>query len=171
MTGHMISCDVIMWRVCDVIECHVIRAVFHPSCVDEWLQKWNRTCPLCKSTIQRRKRGRAVGVANRQSAAPSNSNSDQEHVRLLAHEEGSETSTSGSPTDARDSESYGATGQLDTPLAVPREVVLEEEGGEREGGLSVSVTLEVAQGERSNLVEKEGSGECITATATLEEQA
>lgn len=27
--------------------------VFHPKCVDEWLQKWNRTCPLCKSTIKR----------------------------------------------------------------------------------------------------------------------
>lgn len=29
-------------------------AVFHPKCVDEWLQKWNRTCPLCKSTIKRK---------------------------------------------------------------------------------------------------------------------
>lgn len=28
--------------------------VFHPKCVDEWLKKWNRTCPLCKSTIKRR---------------------------------------------------------------------------------------------------------------------
>ena len=27
--------------------------VFHPKCVDEWLHKWNRTCPLCKSTIKR----------------------------------------------------------------------------------------------------------------------
>lgn len=27
--------------------------MFHPKCVDEWLQKWNRTCPLCKSTIKR----------------------------------------------------------------------------------------------------------------------
>ncbi len=23
--------------------------------MDEWLQKWNRTCPLCKSTIKRSK--------------------------------------------------------------------------------------------------------------------
>ena len=30
--------------------------VFHPKCVDEWLQKWNRTCPLCKITIKRKKR-------------------------------------------------------------------------------------------------------------------
>ena len=28
-------------------------AVFHPKCVDIWLQKWNRTCPLCKSAIKR----------------------------------------------------------------------------------------------------------------------
>ena len=27
--------------------------VFHPKCVDVWLQKWNRTCPLCKSAIKR----------------------------------------------------------------------------------------------------------------------
>ena len=29
-------------------------AVFHPKCVDVWLQKWNRTCPLCKSAIKRK---------------------------------------------------------------------------------------------------------------------
>ena len=29
--------------------------VFHVKCVDEWLQKWNRTCPLCKSTIKKKK--------------------------------------------------------------------------------------------------------------------
>ena len=29
--------------------------MFHPKCVDEWLKKWNRTCPLCKSSISRRK--------------------------------------------------------------------------------------------------------------------
>ena len=27
--------------------------MFHPKCVDVWLQKWNRTCPLCKSAIKR----------------------------------------------------------------------------------------------------------------------
>lgn len=31
-----------------------IIVVFHPKCVDVWLQKWNRTCPLCKSAIKRR---------------------------------------------------------------------------------------------------------------------
>ena len=36
--------------------------VFHPSCVDEWLQKWNRTCPLCKSAIHRRGRGKVGSV-------------------------------------------------------------------------------------------------------------
>lgn len=30
--------------------------VFHPKCVDEWLQKWQRVCPLCKSLISRRER-------------------------------------------------------------------------------------------------------------------
>lgn len=33
--------------------CAFLVAVFHPKCVDEWLRKWNRTCPLCKSTIKR----------------------------------------------------------------------------------------------------------------------
>ena len=28
--------------------------MFHPKCVDVWLQKWNRTCPLCKSAIKRK---------------------------------------------------------------------------------------------------------------------
>jgi E3 ubiquitin-protein ligase RNF13 len=28
--------------------------IFHPKCVDEWLQNWNRTCPLCKKPITRR---------------------------------------------------------------------------------------------------------------------
>lgn len=32
----------------------MLLVVFHPKCVDEWLQKWNRTCPLCKSTIKRK---------------------------------------------------------------------------------------------------------------------
>lgn len=32
--------------------------MFHPKCVDEWLQKWNRTCPLCKSTIKKKKGGK-----------------------------------------------------------------------------------------------------------------
>lgn len=31
-------------------------SVFHPVCVDEWLQKWNRTCPLCKVEVSRRGR-------------------------------------------------------------------------------------------------------------------
>lgn len=33
-----------------------IISVFHPLCVDEWLQKWNRTCPLCKLEVSRRGR-------------------------------------------------------------------------------------------------------------------
>lgn len=28
--------------------------MFHPACVDEWLKKWQRTCPLCKKAISRR---------------------------------------------------------------------------------------------------------------------
>ena len=32
--------------------------MFHPKCVDEWLKKWNRTCPLCKTSISRRKERR-----------------------------------------------------------------------------------------------------------------
>eukprot|EP00731_Ephydatia_muelleri_P030366 Em0021g889a len=25
--------------------------VYHPRCIDEWLHKWNRVCPLCKASI------------------------------------------------------------------------------------------------------------------------
>lgn len=32
--------------------------IFHPPCVDEWLQKWQRVCPLCKSLISRRRERR-----------------------------------------------------------------------------------------------------------------
>lgn len=32
----------------------MFRVVFHPDCVDEWLHKWKRTCPLCKKAISRR---------------------------------------------------------------------------------------------------------------------
>ena len=33
--------------------------MFHPKCVDEWLQKWNRVCPLCKLSITRGRQNRS----------------------------------------------------------------------------------------------------------------
>lgn len=69
--------------------------VFHPKCVDEWLQKWNRTCPLCKSSIRRR--GGAV-------RGPSTS----EHAQLIPSE--------GPETEEADGEGYGAVGYGTNPL-------------------------------------------------------
>jgi E3 ubiquitin-protein ligase RNF13 len=152
--------------------------IFHPSCVDEWLQKWNRTCPLCKSTIERRKRGRAMGVANRTLAG--SSSTDQEHARLLSHEDDRESETSGErgAEQGRDVESYGATGHLESPLARPRSQVAGEERRERIQQ-SVTVTLEVPErsGEGvlgSNLERNEvvvADGGASTAKRPLEEQA
>ena len=31
--------------------------VYHSKCVDEWLMKWNRVCPVCKRVILRNERG------------------------------------------------------------------------------------------------------------------
>ena len=70
---------------------HIHTLVFHPSCVDEWLQKWNRCCPLCKSAIKRRTRHPA----------------GQEESRLLSDED---------LQNEREEETYGATGHSD-PIA------------------------------------------------------
>lgn len=73
-------------------------AVFHPKCVDEWLRKWNRTCPLCKSTIKR-KGGR---IHN-----PSALTDDNEASLLLPQEE--HVSLANTDGRARDYGSSGAT--------------------------------------------------------------
>ena len=159
----------------------MIHAVFHPSCVDEWLQKWNRTCPLCKSTIERRKRGRAMGVANRTLAG--SSSTDQERARLLSHEDDRESETSGErgAEQGRDVESYGATGHLESPLARPRSQVAGEERRERIQQ-SVTVTLEVPERSGEGVLGRSGSnlernevvvadGGASTAKRPLEEQA
>ena len=65
--------------------------VFHPLCVDEWLQKWNRCCPLCKSAIKRR----------------THHPSGQEESHLLSDED---------LQNEREEETYGATGHSD-PIA------------------------------------------------------
>ena len=141
-------------------------AVFHPSCVDEWLQKWNRTCPLCKSTIQRRGQGR--------DAAPPTTppTTDQEHARLLSHME-SEQSGEQVVVERRNSENYGAIGRSDNPLTTAGSLVLEEdiEGGEERGRLqrSVSVVSQCSdpctqdRGGNSNLV-RSGHSDITTAT-------
>ena len=33
-----------------------ITLVYHSKCVDEWLMKWNRVCPVCKRVILRNER-------------------------------------------------------------------------------------------------------------------
>ena len=72
-------------------------AVFHPKCVDEWLQKWNRTCPLCKSTIKR---------SGARPHLPSALTDDNESSLLLPqHERASLVSP-----DGRSPAHYGTTG-------------------------------------------------------------
>lgn len=33
-----------------------VTLVYHSKCVDEWLMKWNRVCPVCKRVILRNER-------------------------------------------------------------------------------------------------------------------
>ena len=144
--------------------------------MDEWLQKWNRTCPLCKSTIQRRKGGRGAGGGNQPLGAGSSS-SDQERARLLSHENERESETSGGGGGGgggrgEDIETYGATGHLESPLT--RRAHSDE--GER--GRIDTVTLEtheegVGRRSQSNLEEvvvRGGGGETSDTTRLLEEQ-
>ena len=69
-------------------------SVFHPKCVDVWLQKWNRTCPLCKSTIKRRGKPLFSG--------------DPESSRLLTDSGGATPSSQ--PTDGDNELDGGARG-------------------------------------------------------------
>ena len=94
--------------------------MFHPKCVDEWLKKWNRTCPLCKSTIKRRG-GRTQN--------PPAQTDDNESSLLLPHSR----ATSLGNEDRTDGESpnYGATG-----LTVPSQVRRGQQ--HRRGGSSSS---------------------------------
>lgn len=122
-----------------------LSAVFHPSCVDEWLRKWNRTCPLCKSTIQRRGRG---GGTTDPLASSSSSTTNQEHSRLLSHEE---SEVSQQPTvERRETDNYGAIGHSDNPLSP-------DHRGDRERGRSIlsgpdSTQTANDRGQQSNLV-------------------
>ena len=76
-------------------------AVFHPKCVDEWLKKWNRTCPLCKSTIKRRG-GRTQN--------PPAQTDENETSLLLSQNRASSVGDEGY-VDGRDTSNYGATGE------------------------------------------------------------
>ena len=167
-------CDMPIFRV-------PFPAVFHPSCVDEWLQKWNRTCPLCKSAIQR-KRGRGRGGGNNPTPA------DQERSHLLTHEE--TEALAEHTAEGRETENYGATGHLDNPLVtVPGGLEPErvEEGGGGRGGegeqrptleRSATVTVEIPtpltlpvdeRGASPNLVRNGDTGS--PTSHPLEEQA
>ena len=66
--------------------------------MDEWLQRWNRTCPLCKSTVKRKKGLKAKNP-------PPTTEDETSH--LVPHEEAA------APTEreaGRVGGSYGATG-------------------------------------------------------------
>jgi len=43
-----------MWIILIVL---LFQLVYHSKCVDEWLMKWNRVCPICKRVILRNERG------------------------------------------------------------------------------------------------------------------
>ena len=86
-------------------------AVYHPKCVDEWLQKWNRTCPLCKTAIRRR------GAEN---GPPIGSEAETSHL-LQSTPPGEEDSNN----------SYGATGYTANPLTSSQEEVSSFEGSGR----------------------------------------
>ncbi len=93
--------------------------------MDEWLRKWNRTCPLCKATIERRRGGGGGGEGP--SVAEGTATSDHEEAHLLSNEEGEEG----------EGEGYGATGSSN-PLA------------SSEGGLSDSGSVHERQRNRSD---------------------
>lgn len=80
-------------------------AVFHPKCVDEWLQKWNRTCPLCKSTIRRNGGGRPK--------PPPAQTDDNEASLLLPQEERVSLDEDVERTDGR-GRGYGSAGSTRT---------------------------------------------------------
>ncbi len=65
--------------------------------MDEWLRKWNRICPLCKSTIQRSRRG---GDAQSSNDAAS---SEDEDAHLLTNEQPQGETE-------REGDGYGAVG-------------------------------------------------------------
>ncbi len=92
--------------------------VFHPKCVDEWLQKWNRTCPLCKSTIKRSKGARRALI-------------DPDETSGLLSEEGGASSARTSFNDETD---YGTT-QI-VPVLGPGQPSIAESPSSMELGLS-----------------------------------
>ena len=68
--------------------------------MDEWLQKWNRTCPLCKSTIKRK------GTRVQQPPAQTD---DNETSHLLPQDHTS-VAEEDQPDGATPGNQYGATG-------------------------------------------------------------
>lgn len=149
-------------------------AVFHPSCVDEWLRKWNRTCPLCKSTIQRR---RERGQSTRpQPSSSSSSTTNHEQSRLLSHEESEELPE---PTgERRETDNYGALGHFDNPLTDEWEDEEEEERRESAGILSGSTQTSGDRQQHSNLLQNGDTDEArmttpskFSNTSRLEEAA
>ena len=63
--------------------------------MDEWLRKWNRSCPLCKTTVRRR--------------GQRSENGEQERDRLITDE--------GTEGEGGEGERYGAVGYSANPLA------------------------------------------------------
>lgn len=116
-----------------------IPTVFHPKCVDEWLRKWNRTCPLCKSTITRRR------ASNPRPSPSSTTDNEQSHLLDSEGEDGQDG----------EQDSYGATGHSDNPLHVVAATNLEREGG-RNGVDSVHTTVELSGTDTPSEIEGEG---------------
>lgn len=63
--------------------------VFHSNCVDEWLMKWNKVCPICKREIPDEKIRNLVPLTDTETTASTaavsdnNNTSDTENVPLL----------------------------------------------------------------------------------------
>lgn len=68
--------------------------------MDEWLQKWNRTCPLCKSTIKR-KGGRTQNPP---------AQTDDNETSLLLPQERTSSAVDEDQLDGATPDQYGATG-------------------------------------------------------------
>lgn len=136
--------------------------------MDEWLRKWNRTCPLCKSTIQRRRKG---GQTARPQTSSSSSTTNHEQSHLLNHEEREESQ--GPTGERRETDTYGALGHFDNPLTDE----WEEEEEERRESSAILLSTQTSDDRRrqSNLVRNGDTDEArvttLTNTSRLEETA
>ena len=81
--------------------------------MDEWLQKWNRTCPLCKSAIKRKPAPRSATLETTTETSPLLTTTDEESRGARNRTDTSEEE-GGAPVNQN---SYGAAG-YSTPLSL-----------------------------------------------------